>query len=143
MDLDEARRRLREARVGRLATVRPDGSPHVVPFAYAIVETGEELTAYWAVDDKPKRSRAIGRLENIRANPAVEFVVDGFDEDWAKLWWVRSTGRARIVASDDEREIAIEELRDKYPQYRTQPFAGPVVAIDIDRVSSWFADPSR
>jgi len=142
MNRDEARRRLQEARVGRLATVRPDGSPHVVPFVFAIVETGEELTAYWAVDAKPKRTQAIRRLENIEANPVVEFVVDGYEEDWAELWWVRVSGRGRVVASDDERAIAIEALREKYPQYRTRPFTGPVVAIDVDRVTGWSGDAS-
>jgi PPOX class probable F420-dependent enzyme len=142
MNRDEARRRLGEARVGRLATVRPDGSPHVVPFVFAILESGEELTAYWAVDAKPKRTQAIRRLENIEANPAVEFVVDGYEEDWAELWWVRVSGRGRVVASDDERAIAIEGLREKYPQYRTRPFTGPVVAIDVERVTGWSGDPS-
>jgi PPOX class probable F420-dependent enzyme len=139
MDRDEAIRRLRDARVGRLATVRPDGSPHVVPFAFSIVETREELMAYWAVDAKPKTTQAIQRLANIEANPTVELVVDGYEEDWTKLWWVRASGRARTVASDEERGAALDALAAKYPQYRTAPPVGPVVAIDIDRVTGWSA----
>ncbi len=49
------------ARVVRLATVRPDGAPHVVPICFAI----EGDTVYSAVDHKPKRSRALQRLANI------------------------------------------------------------------------------
>jgi PPOX class probable F420-dependent enzyme len=142
MERVEAIGKLRGARVGRLATVRPDGSPHVVPFVFAIVGAGQELTAYWAVDAKPKTTQAIQRLRNIEANPAVEFVVDGYEEDWTKLWWVRAAGRARMVTSDEERGAALAALAEKYPPYRTTPPAGPVVAIDVDRVTGWASDPS-
>ena len=140
MHREDAIRRLRDARVGRLATVRPDGSPHVVPFVFAVLERGAQLTAYWAVDEKPKRSRTIQRLTNIEANPAVELVVDGYEEDWTKLWWVRASGRARILPAGDERETAIAALLERYPRYRTAPPAGPVVAIDIDRLTGWAAE---
>jgi PPOX class probable F420-dependent enzyme len=142
MERVEAIGKLQAARLGRLATVRPDGSPHVVPFVFAIVGAGQELTAYWAVDSKPKTTQAIQRLRNIEANPAVEFVVDGYEEDWTKLWWVRAAGRARMVTSDEERGAALAALAEKYPPYRTTPPAGPVVAIDVDRVTGWSSDPS-
>jgi PPOX class probable F420-dependent enzyme len=137
MTRDEAIARIRAARVGRLATVRPDGSPHVVPFVFATVGDGEALRTYWAVDAKPKKRAAIQRIENIEASPAVEYVVDGYDEDWARLWWVRVTGRARIVSSEGERTTALTALADKYPQYVASPPAGTVIAIDVDRVTGW------
>jgi PPOX class probable F420-dependent enzyme len=139
MTPDEAIARLRAARVGRLATVRPDGSPHVVPFVFAVVRDGDELLAFWAVDDKPKKHRPIQRLENIEANPSVEFVVDGYEEDWSGLWWVRVTGRARVVSSSEERERAIAALTDKYPQYNATPPTGAVVAIEVAGVTGWSA----
>jgi PPOX class probable F420-dependent enzyme len=139
MTRDEAIARLREARVGRLATVRPDGSPHVVPFVFAVDADGDELLASWAVDDKPKKHRAIQRLENIEANPSVEFVVDRYEEDWSQLWWVRVTGRARVVSSPEERARMIAALTDKYPQYKEAPPTGAVIAIDVDRVTGWSA----
>ena len=141
MERVEEIHRLQTARVGRLATVRPDGSPHVVPFVFAIVEAGGELTVYWAVDAKPKTTQSIQRLTNLEANPAVEFVVDGYEEDWTKLWWVRAAGRARIVTSDEERGAALVALAQKYPLYRTTPPGGPVVAIEVDRVTGWSSDP--
>jgi PPOX class probable F420-dependent enzyme len=139
MTRDEAIARLREARVGRLATVRPDGSPHVVPFVFAVDPDGDELIAFWAVDDKPKKHLAIQRLENIEANPSVEFVVDRYEEDWSKLWWVRVTGRARVVSSPEERAEMIAALTDRYPQYRQAPPTGAVIAIDVHRVTGWSA----
>jgi PPOX class probable F420-dependent enzyme len=135
MDRDEAYRRLADARVGRLATVRPDGSPHVVPFVFAV----EGRTLYWAVDRKPKRSRNLTRLANLRAEPRAEVVVDGFDEDWSRLWWVRARGRARQVSEPDERRRALAALAAKHPAYRSQPPDGAVVAIDLERWSGWSA----
>lgn len=125
--------------MGRLATVRPDGSPHVMPFVFAIVPDGDELLAFWAVDAKPKTTRAIQRIENIEANPSVEFVVDGYEDDWSALWWVRVSGRGRVVSTSDERTRAVAALGDKYPQYRDTPPDGAVIAIEIDRVTGWSA----
>jgi PPOX class probable F420-dependent enzyme len=140
---DEAIARLREAAVGRLATLRPDGSPHVVPFVFALVERGGRLVAYWVVDAKAKREGRLQRLDNITANAAVEFVVDRYDDDWGRLWWDRVTGLARVAASEDERATALAALRDKYPQYRAAPPAGPVIAIDVGRIAGWSAAGSR
>lgn len=140
MDRDDALRRLRSARVGRIATVTPEDRPHVVPFVFALVEgSGGEPRAYWAVDRKPKRSERLQRLRNIEADPAVEFVVDGYDEDWRSLWWVRASGTGRLVETDEERSDALASLRSKYRQYEAEPPEGPVVAIDIERISGWSA----
>jgi PPOX class probable F420-dependent enzyme len=135
MDERETWDHLRSARVGRLATAGPDGIPHVVPFVFAV----EGRTVYWAVDAKPKRSRALKRLANIRANPNVEMLVDDYQEDWRQLWWVRAKGTARILDAGDESDRALLLLTRKYDQYATNPPAGPVVAIDVASVVTWEA----
>src|SRR5689334_3935902 len=116
------------ARVARLATVDRDGRPHVVPVWFVV----QRDTLYTAVDEKPKRTRRLKRLENIEANPQVEVLIDHYEDDWSKLWWVRLRGRARVV--DDEG--AIELLRAKYPQYR-EVTLGPVIAVAIDERVAW------
>ena len=133
MDRGEALVRLSASRVGHLATVDEGGIPHVVPLVFALV--GE--TIYWAVDRKPKRSADLKRVRNIRANPNVQLVVDHYEEKWSRLWWVRVTGHARLPENEDEDDLALEALADKYPQYRREPPSGPLVAIDIGRVSWW------
>jgi len=143
MDRDEAVRRLTEARVGRIATVRPDGSPHVVPFVFAVIDVDDGPRVYWCVDDKPKRNRALQRLVNIRAHPAVELEVDRYDDDWSGLWWVRASGMGREVTSTGERERALAALAAKYPPYADRPPSGPVVAIKVDRVTGWAASDPR
>ena len=135
MDADEVRKRVRDARVGRLATVSPDGRPHLVPLCFAL--DGEVL--YSAVDDKPKRSKRLQRVENIRNRPRVAVIVDQYDEDWTRLWWVRLDGTARVLDTGSEREHALALLRSKYQQYRAQPPTGAVIAVDVVRWRGWSA----
>jgi PPOX class probable F420-dependent enzyme len=137
MDSDEAWNRVRTARVGRVATVTQSNRPHVVPFVFALVEHEDGRVAYWAVDHKPKRSADLKRIRNLEANPAVEFVVDGYEEDWERLWWVRCSGTARVVDDDAERDDSLRALEDKYPRYRNDPPDGPVIAIDIAVIDGW------
>ena len=136
MDADEARRRLARARVARLATVRPDGRPHVVPVCFALV--GD--TAYSAVDQKPKRSDRLQRLANVRGGSAAALLADEWSEDWAELWWVRADGRARVVENDGgdngEWAAAHAALRNRYPQYADHRL-GAVVAVDVERWTGW------
>ena len=121
-----------DARVARLATVGADGRPHVVPICFAL----DGDTLYTAVDGKPKSTRRLRRLANIEANPRVEVVIDHWDEDWTRLWWVRLAGQARIVEHDVR---GLELLRAKYPQYRDRPPAGPFIVVTIRRRSAWRA----
>jgi PPOX class probable F420-dependent enzyme len=123
-----------DARVARLATVGSDGRPHVVPICFAI----DGDTLYTAVDEKPKRTRALKRLRNIEANPNVEVVIDHYEDDWSRLWWVRLQGRARLAELD---EHAAQLLAAKYPQYGSRPPAGPLVVIELERVVEWSAEP--
>ncbi|HZO62390.1 MAG TPA: TIGR03668 family PPOX class F420-dependent oxidoreductase [Gaiellaceae bacterium] len=123
-----------DAPVARLATVDRQGRPHVVPICFVL----DGNTLFTAVDEKPKRTRRLRRLENIAANPRVEVLIDHYEDDWSRLWWVRLRGRARIV--EDRR--AVELLAAKYPQYRDRPPAGPVIAIEIEERSEWTSSPS-
>jgi len=121
-----------DARVARLATAAEDGRPHVVPICFAV----DGYTLWFAVDQKPKRTRALRRLRNIEANPWVEIVVDHYEEDWTRLWWVRLRGRARVVERD---ERALDLLCAKYEQYRRDPPAGPFVAVEVVERAAWSA----
>ena len=66
-------------------------------------------------------------------------LIDEYDEDWSRLWWVRLRGTARIVEHD---ERAIDLLAAKYPQYRERPPSGPVIAVSIEERIGWTASPS-
>jgi len=125
--------RFAAARVARLATVTPDGPPHLVPIVFALAEG----CIYSAVDGKPKTSQRLRRLANIEANPRVSILVDHYEDDWSQLWWVRADGIATIHHSGSVCERGYELLRAKYPQYQYVPLDGPVIAVDVDQWSSW------
>jgi PPOX class probable F420-dependent enzyme len=125
--------RLTAARVARLATTDPDGRPHLVPIVFAL----DGDTLYTAVDRKPKRSSKLRRIENARVRPDVTILFDHYDEDWSRLWWIRLRGRARVLDEGSERERALGLLREKYPQYHSEPPEGPVLAVDVTDVREW------
>jgi len=125
--------RLFNSRVAHLATVDEEGRPHIVPIVFAI----QKDTLYFAVDEKPKKTRNLQRLKNIAANPAVSVLADYYEDDWSKLWWVRADGTARVITDKEEAERATELLAGKYEQHRRAKPAGPVVAIHLDRVTGW------
>jgi PPOX class probable F420-dependent enzyme len=133
MDHQRMREQVEAARVGRLATIDDEGRPHLVPICFALV--GETL--YSAVDEKPKRSKRLKRLENIRRHPTVTALVDHYEEDWSRLWWVRLDGTAKVLDVGTERDHALELLGAKYQQYRTEPPTGPVIAVRIEAWRGW------
>ena len=69
-------------------------------------------------------------------------LVDHYEDDWRRLWWILVRGRARVLDGGDERERALDLLAAKYEQYRAQRPAGPVLAVDITGLRDWSADTS-
>jgi PPOX class probable F420-dependent enzyme len=135
MDADEMRRRIDGAQVARLATVGRDGRPHIVPITFAM----NDATIYFAIDFKPKKTTDLQRLRNIEANPSVSVLVDHYEADWTKLWWVRVDGSARIVIDGALFENGIARLTQRYAPYRSVRPVGPVVAIAVERMTGWSA----
>ncbi|WP_163553673.1 TIGR03668 family PPOX class F420-dependent oxidoreductase [Candidatus Frankia alpina] len=156
----EARKRFAAARVARLATTGVDGQPLVVPVTFALEAVGESdgdgdpgdgtrrggiraATVVTVVDHKPKSTRTgLRRLRDIRDNPLVSLLVDHYDDDWARLWWARADGKARIVEAGDPRHAAaVAALTARYPQYQQVPPTGPAIVVAVTRWSGWsYAD---
>ncbi|GAA3215957.1 TIGR03668 family PPOX class F420-dependent oxidoreductase [Nonomuraea helvata] len=137
MDGEQARARFREERVARLATASRDGAPHLVPVTFAVVAD----RVVTAIDHKPKTTTALRRLRNIRENPRVSLLADHYEDDWARLWWARADGLARIVEEGPEREPALDALAAKYGQYRERRPDGPVILVDVTRWTGWSFTP--
>jgi PPOX class probable F420-dependent enzyme len=138
LDEKQARERFAAARVARFATVSGDGLPHLVPVTFVV--SGD--TVFFAVDHKPKSTANLRRLRNIEANPAVTVLVDSYDEDWTRLWWVRVDGLARILTTLEARAEPVRLLQAKYAQYREQPPSGVVVSTAITAWHGWTAIPA-
>ena len=132
---DEQSRFLASRRVGHLATADTRAAPHLVPVCFVVGEGALYIT----IDQKPKGDvRALKRLRNIIDNPVAAFVADRWDEDWTRLGWVMLRGPAAILAEGAEHDRAQALLQARYPQYREMQLAElPVIAIRIERVTSW------
>jgi PPOX class probable F420-dependent enzyme len=130
--------RLRSARVARFATCDLKGWPHVVPVCFAY----DGRAFYTAVDQKPKRVpvERLARVRNIRVNPNVTLLVDHYDEDWDKLWYILVRGHGEILLSGEEHRGALQLLREKYAQYSSLellPVGAPVIRIHPTETISW------
>jgi PPOX class probable F420-dependent enzyme len=131
----DARRRFAAAPVARLATVTPDGRPHLVPIVFVLVED----TIYHGVDAKPKRRTDLRRLANLDADPHAAVLVDHYEADWDALWWVRADGTAHDVdPAGPQGRRAVELLEARFPRYQLR---GRLVGITVTRWSSWSASP--
>ena len=125
---------LQQARVGRLATVGVDAAVRLVPICFAIVD-GWVVSA---VDHKPKRTGQLRRLDDMETAGTATVLVDHYDDDWSRLWWVRIRGRAVVHREhDDAAQVVLGALAAKYAQYRERPPAGAVYRIAMDEVRSW------
>lgn len=133
----EIHARVDAARVARLATLEADKTPHVIPICFV----WDQSVFYSAGDRKPKRvaPTELTRLKNIRQSPQVALLIDEYDEDWTRLWYVLVRGEAEIVSDPAEQQRAIHLLRAKYPQYDMKMLAddAPVLRITPQRITTW------
>ena len=131
------RAKLKAARIARLATLDAERRPHAVPICFAF----DGSVFYSAIDRKPKRvaPSRLARLKNIQETPQVALLVDQYDEDWTRLWYVLVRGEADLVSASAEHKRAIRRLRAKYPQYagKMLPDDAPIIRITPERTTSW------
>jgi PPOX class probable F420-dependent enzyme len=134
---DQVAAKVKAARVARLATLDASREPHMVPICFIY----DGSVFYTAVDRKPKRvaPTKLARLKNIRMTPQVALLIDEYDEDWTRLWYVLVRGEAGLVSAPAERKRALAQLRAKYPQYDSGMLAddAPIVRITPQRITSW------
>ena len=123
-------------RIARLATADAEGTPHLIPICFAY--DGEHF--YSVLDDKPKRASLmrLKRVRNIMANPRAALVLDHYEEEWDRLWYVLVTGKANIIQDGSEHSQAISLLKNKYDQYRSMDIDGnPLIKVIPEKITSW------
>jgi len=133
MDKSFMRGNADQARVARVATVDGRGHVHLVPVTFALSED-----VWYSPTDAGERLAK--RLRNLTCDPRVSILIDVYDDDWSKVWWVRMHGSGRIVLDSPERDHAWRLLRAKYPQFASTPSdegAGPVMAVDVHHWAVW------
>ncbi len=122
--------------VGHLATADAEGRPYVVPFCFVC----DGSSIYSILDAKPKSSelRRLRRVRNILDNPRVSLVIDHYEEDWSKLWFLLVQGTAELLESSPEHVAALARLRSKYPQYQRMDLDdNPMIKITAERATGW------
>lgn len=133
----EIRDKFETSRVARLATVDAQHAPHAIPICFCF----DGSVFYSAIDRKPKRVSAdrLTRLKNIAQTPQVALLLDYYDEDWTRLWYVLVRGKAELVSAEAERLHAVALLRAKYPQYAAGMLSNdaPILRITPERITSW------
>jgi len=100
---------------------------------------------YIAIDDKPKRAKAVGagtatglkRLRNIAANPRVSLLASEYADDWDQLWWVRADGMAVIAEFSELPAGLLAAFQARYSWYLSHPPAGPVIDVSVTKWSGW------
>lgn len=95
------------ARVCRIATVRANGEPHVIPVCPVF---DGDRTVYVDLGERSVTAVALG------AEPRIAVLIDEYDDDWAKLRKVLLRCTAERI-SGAERDAAWAGIRGKFPQY--------------------------
>jgi PPOX class probable F420-dependent enzyme len=89
-----------KARIARLATVDSKSKPHLVPVVFAF--DGEQY--YIPIDKKTKQESSkpekLKRVKNIQTNPNIALLIDEYNEDWTKLYFVMIQGRASLISNE-------------------------------------------
>jgi len=118
-------------RVGYLATVYPDGRPHVVPIS-PVLDLDRLVFA---------SERDTTKVRNLEGNPSVAIGFDEYDEDWSRLKQVIVHGEAYVIDSGFEFDRDRALLYGKYPQYETEApvIQGQSVIVEVraERVVTW------
>ena len=128
--------RIKARRIAHLATSDPQGMPHLIPICF--VFDGDHF--YSVLDQKPKRTPVtqLKRVRNILSNPNVAVVLDHYEEDWNRLWYVLVRGSAQLIREGEEHRRATLMLREKYPQYLEMDIDdSPVIKITPEGITSW------
>ena len=138
---------INKARVARLATVDLECMPHLVPVVFVFDSDGSFY--FIPIDEKSKRSRPenLKRVRNIKENPNVALLIDEYNEDWTKLYFIMIQGKASIIGGKklEQDEIPLLEkahklLRNKYPQYQNIGIGKYIIMIIPHKVIAWKND---
>ena len=122
--------------VAHLATADQDAIPHVIPVC--CVSDGNAI--FSVLDQKPKTVKLtnLKRVKNILCNPKVSLVIDHYDNDWQKLWYLLVMGNASVIETGPTHSKALDLLHIKYPQYNNMDIDNnPIIEINPTRIVSW------
>jgi PPOX class probable F420-dependent enzyme len=112
-----------KAKVARLATVDSECKPYLIPVVFVF----DNDCYFIPIDEKTKRSKPenLKRIKNIQRNPNVALLMDEYNEDWRRLYFIMIQGKASIIGDkelEQNEQVLLEKvhkmLSGKYVQYQ-------------------------
>lgn len=129
---DEAWQRVRNTDHGVLGTVHPDRGVDLVPVVYAVA--GDAIVI--PVDTvKAKATTRLQRLDNLAEDPRCTLLVDAYDADWTRLWWVRVNGEGHEVGAAE----AWQAVRGRFPAYADEGAIAGGIVLTPAGITGWAA----
>jgi PPOX class probable F420-dependent enzyme len=127
---------LRAARHGVLGTVHATRGVDAVPVVFVL--DGEDVVI--PIDAvKPKAGQRLQRLRNLDTDARAVLLVDRYDDDWSKLWWVRVHGGAIEAAPTTEH---LKQLATTFPAYAAAGTVTSVIVLTPSHVTGWAGEAS-
>jgi nitroimidazol reductase NimA-like FMN-containing flavoprotein (pyridoxamine 5'-phosphate oxidase superfamily) len=125
---DAVREFVRDARVCRIATVRPGGEPHVIPVCPVF---DGDATVYIDIGRNYVSAQGVGE------NGKVTVLIDHYEDNWALLKGVLLRCTAEVIEGE-ERDRAWDLIREKFPQYSTVGWEPRLtLALRVDDWRQW------
>jgi PPOX class probable F420-dependent enzyme len=131
-----------KAKIARLATVDSECKPHLIPVVFVY----DNDCYFIPIDEKTKRSKPenLKRIKNIQQNPNVALLIDEYNEDWRKLYFIMIQGKASIIGNkelEQNKQVLLEKahklLSDKYVQYQEIGIGHYIIMIVPQKIITW------
>ncbi len=127
-----------------LGTMPLDGAPRLVPVCFAVIDGRLGPVIVSALDEKAKRTgdpHRLARVRDIEARPRGSLRAARWDEDGARLAWLRSDATASLLEpGHPEHPEAVRALRARYESYRAQRLeAKPIIRLEPIQAVWWSA----
>ncbi len=124
---------------GVLGTVHAERGVDAVPVCFALHGT---VLAVPVDTVKPKTSINLQRSRNLGADRRAVLLCDRWDPaDWSRLWWVRVWMVGQELGGSIRADLE-GLLSEKYPQYRSRPFA-ELLTFRVSALDGWSGAPGR
>ena len=127
---------IKGAKVARLATVDQKLHLYVVPVVFVF----NENSFFIPLDEKIKtvNPRNLKRVKNIEKNPNVTLLIDKYQNDWKKLFFLMIRGKAKVIDGNNKLLDKIHKLLIlKYPQYKKIGIGNSCITINPTKVTLW------
>ncbi len=122
--------KINNARVARLATVDLERMPHIIPVVFVL---DNDHNRYFIPID-----------ENIQENSNVALLIDEYNEDWTKLYFIMIRGKGSILGGKklEHNETSLIKkahslLNHKYNQYQKTNIGKYVIMMIPQKVTVW------